>query len=53
MQEDDEKELHATAKREEAVARMLNLEELIKRLRAFRGHLPDDFRFDRDEANSR
>jgi antitoxin MazE len=31
----------------------LSLDELIRRLRAFRGRLPDDFKFDRDEANSR
>ncbi len=28
-------------------------EELIKRLRAFRGRLPADFKFDRDELNER
>ena len=28
-------------------------DELLKRLRAFRGRLPADFRFDRDEANAR
>ena len=28
-------------------------EELLDRLRAFRGRLPDDFKFDRDEANAR
>jgi antitoxin MazE len=28
-------------------------EELIRRLRAFRGRLPDDFKFNREEANSR
>ena len=27
--------------------------EVLKRLRAFRGRLPPDFRFDRDEANAR
>ena len=27
--------------------------EALKRLRAFRGRLPPDFRFDRDEANAR
>jgi antitoxin MazE len=26
---------------------------LLKRLRAFRGRLPPDFKFDRDEANAR
>jgi hypothetical protein len=28
-------------------------DELLKRLRAFRGRLPADFKFDRDEANAR
>lgn len=27
--------------------------ELLKRLRGFRGRLPVDFKFDRDEANAR
>ena len=27
--------------------------ELLRRLRAFRGRLPADFKFDRDEANAR
>jgi hypothetical protein len=28
-------------------------EELVKRLHAFRGMLPADFKFDRDDANAR
>jgi antitoxin MazE len=28
-------------------------EALLRRLRAFRGRLPEDFTFDRDEANAR
>ena len=28
-------------------------DESVKRLRAFRGRLPADFKFDRDEANAR
>jgi antitoxin MazE len=35
------------------VARKPGREELLKRLRAFRGRLPPDFKFDRDEANPR
>jgi len=35
------------------VSRKPGREELLKRLRAFRGRLPADFRFDRDEANAR
>ena len=33
--------------------RAARAEELLKRLRAFRGRLPADFKFDRDEANAR
>jgi antitoxin MazE len=35
------------------VARKPGRDELLKRLRAFRGRLPADFKFDRDEANAR
>jgi antitoxin MazE len=35
------------------VARKPGRDELIERLRAFRGRLPADFKFDRDEANAR
>ena len=52
MQDDDE-----SAKGEQGAQHgprpKLSLDELIRRLRAFRGRLPDDFKFDRDEANSR
>jgi antitoxin MazE len=49
----DEIELHVVDARELAVARKPGREELLKRLRAFRGRLPPDFKFDRDEANAR
>jgi antitoxin MazE len=52
MQDDDER-----AKGEQGAQQgprpKLSLDELIRRLRAFRGRLPDHFKFDRDEANSR
>ncbi len=35
------------------VARKPGRDELVKRLRAFRGRLPTDFKFDRDDANAR
>lgn len=35
------------------VERKPNREEWLKRLRRFRGVLPADFKFDRDEANAR
>jgi len=38
--------------REFLLSRKLGREELINGLRAFRGRLPGDFKFDRDEANT-
>jgi antitoxin MazE len=35
------------------IARKPDRQALLARLRAFRGRLPDDFRFARDEANAR
>jgi antitoxin MazE len=35
------------------VAQKADREELLRRLRRFRGTLPADFKFDRDEANAR
>ena len=49
----DEIEIHVASAREFAVARKPGRAELLKRLRAFRGRLPADFKFDRDEANAR
>ena len=49
----DEVEIRIADAREFAVARKPGREELLKRLRAFRGRLPDDFTFDREEANAR
>jgi antitoxin MazE len=49
----DNIEIHVAGAREFAVGRKPAREELLKRLRAFRGRLPDDFKFDRDEANAR
>jgi len=49
----DEVEIHVADARQFAVTRKPGREELLKRLRAFRGRLPADFTFDRDEANAR
>jgi antitoxin MazE len=49
----DEIELHVAEARRLGVARKPAPDELLKRLRAFRGRLPADFKFDRDEANAR
>jgi antitoxin MazE len=53
LKEDDEIEIHVADIREFAVARKPGRAELLKRLRAFRGRLPADFKFDRDETNAR
>ena len=53
LREGDEIEVHVADARELAVARKPGREELLARLRAFRGRLPADFKFDRDEANVR
>jgi antitoxin MazE len=53
LKEGDEIEVHVADARELVVARKPSREELLKRLRSFRGRLPADFKFDRDEANAR
>jgi antitoxin MazE len=53
LKEGDEIEIHVAETREFAVARKPGRRELLKRLRTFRGRLPEDFKFDRDEANAR
>ena len=53
LNEGDEIEIHVADARQFAIARKIGREELLKRLRAFRGRLPADFRFDRDDANAR
>ncbi len=49
----DEIRIHVEGAREFALKRKPSREDLLKRLRAFRGRLPADFVFDRDEANER
>ena len=53
LREGDDIEIYVEGERHMAVARKPDRDALIARLRAFRGRLPDDFRFDRDEANGR
>lgn len=49
----DEIEIHIAEARTFRVAKKPGRDELLRRLRAFRGRLPADFRFDREEANAR
>ncbi len=53
LREGDEVEIHIANARQFGVTRKPGRDELLKRLRAFRGRLPADFKFDRDEANAR
>jgi antitoxin MazE len=53
LKEGDEIEIHVTDVRDFSVTRKPGRKELLKRLRAFRGRLPADFKFDRDDANAR
>ena len=49
----DEIEIHVADAQTFGIARKAGRDELLTRLRGFRGRLPSDFRFDRDEANAR
>ncbi len=49
----DEIEIRIDEAREFAVSRKPGRDELLRRLRRFRGRLPADFKFDREEANAR
>jgi antitoxin MazE len=53
LKEGDEIEIRVAGERAFAVARKPGREDLLNRLRAFRGRLPPDFKFDREEANAR
>ena len=53
LKEGDDIEIYVADARELAVSRKPGREELLKRLRAFRGRLPADFKFDREEVNAR
>ncbi len=49
----DDVEIYVADGRELGVSRKPGRAELLERLRKFRGRLPADFKFDRDEANAR
>lgn len=53
LREGDEIEIHIAGDRQFGIARKPARDELLRRLRAFRGRLPADFKFDRDDANAR
>jgi antitoxin MazE len=53
LKEGDDIEIQIADSRLLGVARRPGRDEFLKRLRAFRGRLPADFKFDRDEANVR
>jgi antitoxin MazE len=53
LKEGDDIEILVSGLRTMEVARKPSRDELLTRLRAFRGRLPADFNFDRDEANAR
>ncbi len=53
LKEGDEVEIHVADRQSFGVARKPGREELLRRLDDFRGRLPPDFKFDRDEANAR
>lgn len=53
LKEGDEIEIHVADARAFAVARKPGRDDLLKRLRAFRGRLPADFIFERDDVNAR
>jgi antitoxin MazE len=53
LKDGDDIEIHVVGSRELAIARKPDRDELLKRLRAFRGRLPADFKFDREDANAR
>ena len=53
LKEGDEIEIHIAGTRSFGVARKPDRAALLARLRTFRGRMPADFKFDRDDANAR
>ncbi len=53
LKEGDDIEVRVLGARDLAVSRKPDREQLLERLDAFRGLLPADWKFDRDEANAR
>ena len=53
LREGDDVEIHVASDRVFAVGKRPGVRELLDRVRQHRGQLPEDFRFDRLEANGR
>ena len=53
LKEGDDIVLHAAGRRSFAIEKAPGIKDLLVRLRKFRGRLPEDFTFDRLEANAR
>jgi len=53
LKEGEEIDLHVAGERSLEVAKQPNAKELLARLRNLRGRLPESFKFDRLEANTR
>jgi len=53
LKEGDEIEIHVADARAFGVSRKPSRQEWLARLRAYRGRLPADFKFDREAANAR
>ena len=53
LKEGDDIEIHVAGKRVFALDKKPSLQERLIKLRRFRGRMPKDFHFDREEANER
>ena len=53
LKEGDDIEIHVAGTRAFDIARKPDRQQLIESLRRFRGTMPADFKFDREEANER
>jgi antitoxin MazE len=53
LREGDDVQVHVLDTRDFSISRKPGRDELLKRLRDFRGRLPADFKFDREDANAR
>jgi len=53
LKEGDEVEVHVVGERAFDIARDRSRERALKRIQAFRKELPPDWKFDRNEANTR
>jgi antitoxin MazE len=52
LKEGDEIQIRAVDRKDFEIVKRPTNAELLQRLRKFRGRLPEDFVFDRDEANA-